>query len=307
MHEDRRHPIRPLDPALIQRLFQGRRVESAERIPHGKSNSNYKVVVDGEAFVLRLHAPDRAARERACLRLAANVVPVPKLLDAGDDWSLMAFVEGDPLADHPECLQAATAMVTRLWTITFDARGWIGADGRVTPFDFGGESDFGTAMVKHPEVRRWLGEASVRALADLFARQAARVPEETPAGGRLVHGDFNPSNVLVRDGAVAAILDWEFAHSGDPFMDISNLVRNTPEAYHDDIRRGLESTGFALPEDWLARCEWDHLGSYLEFLTTERSDAFKHRCVAWIRGFLGRRARRPNIRPQITRPHKNLY
>jgi aminoglycoside phosphotransferase (APT) family kinase protein len=36
----------------------------------------------------------------------------------------------------------------------------------------------------------------------------------------LVHGDFRTGNYMVRDGRLAAVLDWEFAHWGDPYEDI---------------------------------------------------------------------------------------
>jgi aminoglycoside phosphotransferase (APT) family kinase protein len=36
----------------------------------------------------------------------------------------------------------------------------------------------------------------------------------------LVHGDFRPANVLVEHGKVSALLDWEFAHLGDPVEDV---------------------------------------------------------------------------------------
>jgi aminoglycoside phosphotransferase (APT) family kinase protein len=38
---------------------------------------------------------------------------------------------------------------------------------------------------------------------------------------RLVHGDIGLHNVMLRDGALAAILDWELAHLGDPAEDIA--------------------------------------------------------------------------------------
>jgi len=40
----------------------------------------------------------------------------------------------------------------------------------------------------------------------------------------LVHGDFRTGNYLVADGQLAAILDWEFAHWGDPHEDIGWLT-----------------------------------------------------------------------------------
>ncbi len=36
----------------------------------------------------------------------------------------------------------------------------------------------------------------------------------------LVHGDFRTGNYLVANGTLSAILDWEFAHWGDPMEDI---------------------------------------------------------------------------------------
>lgn len=36
----------------------------------------------------------------------------------------------------------------------------------------------------------------------------------------LVHGDYRPANFLIQDGGISALLDWEFAHEGDPAEDI---------------------------------------------------------------------------------------
>jgi len=36
----------------------------------------------------------------------------------------------------------------------------------------------------------------------------------------VVHGDSNYHNALIHDGRVSAVLDWEYAHAGDPAEDI---------------------------------------------------------------------------------------
>jgi aminoglycoside phosphotransferase (APT) family kinase protein len=41
-----------------------------------------------------------------------------------------------------------------------------------------------------------------------------------PARLVLVHGDFRPANVLIHDGRIEALLDWELARLGDPLDDI---------------------------------------------------------------------------------------
>lgn len=36
----------------------------------------------------------------------------------------------------------------------------------------------------------------------------------------LVHGDFKPGNILIENGRVTSLLDWELAHLGDPLEDL---------------------------------------------------------------------------------------
>jgi aminoglycoside phosphotransferase (APT) family kinase protein len=58
-----------------------------------------------------------------------------------------------------------------------------------------------------------------------LVRLAGSVPESARAS--VCHGDAGPGNFLHRDGRVAAALDWEFAHLGDPHDDLAWVtVRN---------------------------------------------------------------------------------
>jgi aminoglycoside phosphotransferase (APT) family kinase protein len=50
---------------------------------------------------------------------------------------------------------------------------------------------------------------------------ATPLPASRPRG--LVHGDLGAHNFMIRDGRLAAILDWELAHMGDPAEDIGYL------------------------------------------------------------------------------------
>ena len=40
----------------------------------------------------------------------------------------------------------------------------------------------------------------------------------------LVHGDYRTGNYIARDGRIAAVLDWEMVHLGDPMEDISYII-----------------------------------------------------------------------------------
>jgi aminoglycoside phosphotransferase (APT) family kinase protein len=77
----------------------------------------------------------------------------------------------------------------------------------------------------HDEIDRWekeLGRVELEPQPALrFGIRWLRdhVPEP-PERVVLVHGDFRPANILVRDGDVEALLDWELAHLGDPVDDL---------------------------------------------------------------------------------------
>ncbi|MFW5935562.1 MAG: phosphotransferase family protein, partial [Halolamina sp.] len=62
------------------------------------------------------------------------------------------------------------------------------------------------------------------AAADLFERTASEL--DGPPASALLHGDFTPDNLVIRDGDVRAVLDWEHAKAGDPAWEAWKLTEN---------------------------------------------------------------------------------
>lgn len=54
-------------------------------------------------------------------------------------------------------------------------------------------------------------------LASLWLHERLPLP---PPRTALVHGDWRPANLLVSDARIVGVLDWEFAHQGDPAEDL---------------------------------------------------------------------------------------
>jgi aminoglycoside phosphotransferase (APT) family kinase protein len=67
----------------------------------------------------------------------------------------------------------------------------------------------------------------------------------------LVHGDFRIGNVLVGPQGLNAVLDWEFAHLGDPYEDVAWLLVRAWRFGKD----ALEAGGIAERETWLRAYE----------------------------------------------------
>ena len=100
------------------------------------------------------------------------------------------------------------------------------------------------------ELARWAAELDrVELEPQLELRWALRwlhdhLPPAAPV--RLVHGDLRPANVLVADGRLEVLLDWELAHLGDPADDLGWFT--CPVYAREHAVPGAFSTG-----DFLAR------------------------------------------------------
>jgi aminoglycoside phosphotransferase (APT) family kinase protein len=90
-------------------------------------------------------------------------------------------------------------------------------------------------------------------LREVIAWLRERLPAPGPV--RLVHGDFRPANVLVDHGEIAALLDWELAHLGDPHDDLGWYTCSVYRREHflddrwspaDFLNSWSERTGLAL-------------------------------------------------------------
>jgi aminoglycoside phosphotransferase (APT) family kinase protein len=275
----------------------------------GRSNTNYVLETSEGKLVLRVHARDGSlgAKERALHEHCRRLVPLAPLLgtSAGTPnvphaFSLLEFVTGDTLesvmvAGASERLENAACnlghALAQLVTCQFERGGDLVAragDGallvRAWPFD-----DFEhSALFESPAAAR-LGPLrdEVWAFVD---RARDRYPHHMPP--HLVHGDFNPSNLLIaEDGEISAILDWEFAHAGSVWADIGNLLRYRgvalPGSFTTRLLEGLTDGGFKPPKDWHALSLLADLSSALDFLSSADDQPQTHaRALSQIRGTL---------------------
>ena len=91
----------------------------------------------------------------------------------------------------------------------------------------------GVDRVEDPvvEIHRYLPSTPIgRALGATLAAGISRSPNDDV----LLHGDFWPGNVLVRESTVVAVIDWEDAAIGDPVADLASARIELVCAYGDD-------------------------------------------------------------------------
>ena len=281
--------------ALLATLFPSRRIAAAQALAEGVCNFNYKVVFDaGDPVVRRVYGRDPTAcqKEVDLLRHVGASVPVPEILDAYPNglggvgpFLVTRFVEGITFRrlratrDTQAIAEAAGSIGETLAAIGrfhFERRGRLSAGLSVeAPFLNGPNAvpESVDRCLASPVLRSRLEEQTCdRVHRALWAHAADLCLLEGEC--RLVHRDFNNRNVVVRpEGGrwqVAAVLDWEYAVSGSPLVDVGSFLRYETEASpsrEPHFSRGYELGGGRLPDDWRCLARLVDLVALCELLT----------------------------------------
>ena len=173
------------------------RVEEIGYLPGGYSNRNYRLVVAGRQYALRIaRHPPRQGEERY---LAIAAAPEVVAHDAETGHLLTRWIAGPMFADVPPSPVEAGAFLA-------DLHRQIPAG--VRDYDVVAEANrmLGTAPGGDPAVARLLRGMGWR-----------------PTFKTGCHNDLNPWNVL-RGAAGLRVLDWEMAGDNDPLFDLVGLA-----------------------------------------------------------------------------------
>ncbi len=190
----------------------------------------------------------------ALAKVDAVRIPRPRWYDGtgeylGSKCIVMDHVEGTPLqltlapdADHRPALEVYLQVAAAFQRIPLDAL----PPTIEHPTDWDGYLD--SAIEIYERAERELSDSSpiIRYVA---AWLRAHKPPPVPL--TVVHGDFQPGNILVAEGREPVVIDWEFTRIGDPREDVgyysgsplpNSLYTADPEAF---LSRYRELTGFS--------------------------------------------------------------
>jgi aminoglycoside phosphotransferase (APT) family kinase protein len=201
---------------------------------------------EGEPYMIKFAARYNAVRlrtERAIYEFVAEqvAVPVPRVeavVEEGEwAFSLREMVEGEPLADlvergeaGPDLYRQAGNHLARLHTITFSEMGILRPDVTVGPVEVFTREEYvdllrtlhEAHLVEDPVYGHWLHHD----VEPYFEGQPV-----------LCHGDYHGGHLIVRDGNIAAVIDFEWAMAAPPMDDIATFdlmvrLRGTPDEGH---------------------------------------------------------------------------
>lgn len=211
-----------------------------ERIGFGQSNITSVVRdADGREWILR--EPPRAARvgnahdvhreARIIAALAGTEVPVARVVGTGHTdgdgiFFVMRRVPGAPLESESDA-EALTA--AQRYALGIEVATTLAKLHRVPPDTTGlhasSEPYVPRQLRRVTEAWQRVGSASEHDAPWRAVR--ARLVDLQPTWQNpsvIMHGDYRLSNVLVDDGAITAVLDWELCTIGDPMVDLAWLL-----------------------------------------------------------------------------------
>lgn len=211
----------------------------AHRLPGGYSNENWRVRAPAAAVVVRrygrLHVSraalvfEHAIAEHIAARIPEVAAPLRDaagatlLLDDGAYVAVLPWIDGTTGSRDPLTAAAAARALARFHVAGRDLH--VAGGMRTTRF-------LGIVPWLVARFKRFAAAESrvARALPwdELIVALAASIARAAPRAARLpnaiVHGDPNPGNVVVRDGAVRALIDYDFVHESERVYDLGAFV-----------------------------------------------------------------------------------
>ena len=218
---------------MVERVWPGRSAE-VEALGGGITNRNFKVMVDGGTYVLRIGGKDtellgidrRVEHEASLVAAAIGVGPEVISFIEPEGYLVTRFIEGDVVAPEailqPEALRRVAQALRAVHA------------GPPIPARFDSfrvvEAYAATATAHGIAVPPAYGRA--REIAAEVERARGPVPE------RPCHNDLLTAN-FIDDGTRIRIVDWEYAGMGDVYFDLANFAVNNglPEAGTAELLR----------------------------------------------------------------------
>ena len=199
------------------------------------------------ALILRRDPTDSVLRTERRIEfgvlaaLAGSALPAPRVHFLDEDGSqlgrpslVMERIDGDcdwellngsaPLAERLDLAHRLLALLADVHAVDWRARGLEGVLGHPGP------------RPGLTELARWEAELrrvqlephpELEIVIDWLRRHCAPRADTV-----LVHGDFKPGNILLRNNRIVALLDWETAHLGDPLEDLGWMLNPTRAREH---------------------------------------------------------------------------
>lgn len=286
---------------LLAKVFPKRSVKNLQVLSGGLINTNIRVEfkANHEPVVIRLYrnGAEVCRKELALHDLLSRTIRVPRALHAEPNgieespaFLITEYISGSTFQELKrtkdlKAIQQASysvgATLAAIGGFKFDQPGRLEVEDHTAALAVGekfieGPDHIARLMdtfLASANCERRAGRKLVQRLHDYAWSWSSRIPdlEQAPC---LVHNDFGNRNILVRQEKgkweVAAVLDWEFAFSGSPLLDVGHFLRyeqRSAPLREPHFSQGFLEHGGQLPDNWMEIARAIDLSGLVECLT----------------------------------------
>jgi aminoglycoside phosphotransferase (APT) family kinase protein len=304
---ERSAPLLTLDnhylTELIQPVFKGCCVISAQPTQGGLANTNYRLELSNAAnpILLRIFSrnPGAARKEFSINQLVKTCVPVPEYLHFADSnsitghpYALMEWIDGRMLdsvvqsanaEDISKIAGSVGCVLANIHSFKFEQAGFFDHDLEVVqPVNIGSEGFLGFTHKNLIEGNGYkhLGDELTHQFWQ-FCNTYAYLLDDVDCSSKapcLVHSDFGGTNILLRRGidswVVGGVIDWEFGYSGLSLADIGHILRPPLDAlsgWENGLIQGYIANGGIVPSQWRRVSKLLDLLAWVDFLNRDVS------------------------------------
>lgn len=238
-------PFYKIDKKIVNHLFyifdRNLVVESITPLLEGCRNTNYVVHIKNSAsvFLLRIFPINDESwkKEKKLLNLLKNEISVQKLYFLSQDesielrtFAIYEFAQGITLQSaiksgyilDENLIKDIGKTLASIHNHAYTKVGFL--DDALEVKSFLPPLETWYEMFLGENARDRLGAETVKNIENLILSKQENL-EQMDKQVSLVHGDFGPTNILVHNGKLSCILDWEFAMAGHPISDIGQFFR----------------------------------------------------------------------------------
>jgi len=273
---ERTFPFLEIDKSIVCRLFDGileeRNIINVMPIDEGCRTTNYIVETNEfqKKYILKIFfsAEQNYKKEIKLLsKLNGNkTIHVPKIYKISTDeiiqnreYAIYEYIEGKTIGQaisegyvlEENFVREVACSLAEIHSYKFNKVGFLDENLKIReelpPLILWYEQFMGDRAQKR------LGKSIIEKI-NSIVKENRKILTQLDEDIRLVHGDFQGTNILIKNSRLAGILDWEFVMAGHPLADIGQFFRY--EEYFDkNLIRVFENeynkhSSYKLITDW---------------------------------------------------------
>ncbi|RUT07938.1 hypothetical protein DSM106972_021980 [Dulcicalothrix desertica PCC 7102] len=288
---------------LIQPVFKGCRVISAQATQGGLANTNYRLELSNvtSPILIRIFSRNNGAarKEFAINQFVKGCVRVPEYFYFADSnsitghpYALMEWIDGYMLdsviqsanaEDIGKIAASVGCVLANIHSFKFKQAGFFNSELEVAqPVDMGSKGflSFVDKNLINGNGYKHLGDELTQQFWN-FCNTYAYLLDDIDCSSKapcLVHSDFGGTNILLKRGiaswTIGGVIDWEFAYSGFSMADIGHILRpplDVLAGWEDFFIQGYVDNGGLLPSQWRRVSKLVDLLAWVDFLNRDVS------------------------------------